>query len=464
DHPGVTRGWKAPVGPVHAQKERVGMKGSGGLTRWLRGTCFAGYYWATGRRSLLANVNRLDRLYRAPRAEIDSLLRRELVRLLSHASRTVPYYRDVTGEVELSEETVLSQLQQMPVLTKAAIYEAGSRLVSERPGRGTRWNNSGGSTGEPVRLLQDRHMVNRSRAGELLFLRWAGHRMGEPHVLIWGVPQETFKEPISFHERAYRLIHNETYLNCYKTSDEIVRRQLEYINRKRPTLIEGYVEALCDLSRMITGEGIDVARPRAVLSSAGVLTAQARETIERAFGCPVFNRYGSREVSNMACSCESNTELHVNELSTHLEIMDDDGRPCEPGVEGRVLVTLLTNYTMPLIRYQIEDRAAWASGPCPCGRTTRRLVNVTGRQSDYLYAMDGTRFGGSGMSTLLFSTSGIRRYQFRQTRPDQVTLAVVPNDGVEKEALMRELEVPVARLKEVLKGVTVTLAIVNEIV
>lgn len=432
--------------------------------RWIRGTCFTSYYWLTGRISLLSFVKYLDKLYFAPRSEIDVQVHRNLFHLLSHASINVPYYRDLIDDEGLSESTAISNLQKMPILTKSIIRRETKRLITEQPYRRARWNTSGGSTGEPIRLLQDRRMRNLSKATKLLFMRWAGHQMGEPHVLIWGVPQATFGERISLHDRIYRTVHNETYLNCYNTNDEVIHNWIGCINAKRPTLIEAYADAIYELSRLIIREDIYVERPRAIITSAGVLESHMREAITQAFNCPVLNRYGSREVSDMACSCLSNNELHVNEFLCYLEIVDDQGEPCEVGIEGNILVTLFTNYTMPLIRYQIEDRGIWASGHCPCGRNTIRLVEISGRQSDYLLASDGTKINGTALTTLLYPVTGIRRYQYRQTQKGTVVLAVVPVQGSNLDRLKKEILLALERLKTMLRGSTVELAIVDEIV
>jgi phenylacetate-CoA ligase len=335
--------------------------------------------------------------------------------------------------------------------------------MSEQLSGKTRWNTSGGSTGEPVSLLQDYDMMCQSRAAELLFMRWAGHKMGEPHMLIWGVPQATFNEKISLHEWLFRLIHNETYLNCYKITDDILYAWVECINVKRPVLIEAYADAVHDLSHLIIEKKLSIESPRAILTSGSVLTPQMREKVAQAFNCPVINRYGSREVSTIACSCASSSELHVNEYNCYVEVVDEDGNPCANGIEGDILVTQLANHAMPLIRYRIQDRGMWASGSCSCGRNTKRLVSVNGRQSDYLLALDGSRINGTALTTLLYPVSSVARYQYRQTQRDKVVVAVVPRGGVDVELLKKQIQSPLGRLKTMLNGVAVELAIVDEI-
>ena len=172
-------------------------------------------------------------------------------------------------------------LGSLPALTKDIIRQQGNQLVSEAPGKHIRRNTSGGSTGEPVLLLQDRDMSQGSRTHELLMMRWAGHQWGEPHVLVWGVPQAAFGARVPIRERIFRFVHNETYLNCYRITNSLLDEWIERINAIRPTLIEAYVDALYELSVRILKTNARVATPRGLIVSAGVLTPVATEAIEK---------------------------------------------------------------------------------------------------------------------------------------------------------------------------------------
>lgn len=431
----------------------------------LRQLLFNAYYVGTGRKRILQDVDKLEATLHAPRAEIEALSRRRLVEILQHASATVPFYRNLIGGQRITPDRAFDVLYALPIMSKAMIRDNGSKLHSDRPGPKPRTNTSGGSTGEPIRLLQDRAMGQESRSGELLYLRWAGHRPGDPHLRIWGVPKVTFINGpgLSFRERVYRFVCNETYLNCYGISDQLLDQWIGTLQRLKPTVIESYVDAAFELSRRILSTRADVPKPRGLIVSAGVLTPHARATIAKAFGAPILNRYGSREVGNVACSCGASDLLHVNEGWCHLEIVDESGKECPPGVEGDVLVTLFGNKTMPLIRYRIEDRATWAAGSCPCGRNTKMLAAINGRTNDYLMARDGSRISGVALTTLLYGVDGIRQFQYRQTEPGNVILAVVPLEPDRASDLVEHLREPTANLEQLLRGGRVSISVEDEI-
>jgi phenylacetate-CoA ligase len=227
-------------------------------------------------------------------------------------------------------------------------------------------------------------------------------------------------------------------------------------------VIEAYADAMFDLSRYVLARRVRMPTPRGIITSAGVLTDQMRTTIVEAFRAPVINRYGSREVGDVGCSCLSGTGIHISERSYLVEILDETGSPCAAGVEGNVVVTLFPNRTMPLIRYRIEDRAAWASEPCACGRNSRRLVTVLGRRNDFLVAADGTHINGTALTTLLYTVEGIHRFQYRQN-PEGVVLSVVPRADCDSNVLEAQLKPLAERARQLLRGIPVTVKLVAQI-
>lgn len=432
------------------------------VPRSIRGAMLSGYQ-ILGRRGMLWNrVREVDGLLRGDRASIEEMVTAKLAALLRHAATTVPFYRELLGRNEIAQENARELLQSLPVMTKPKIRELGEALLSDQVGRKTYWNTSGGSTGEPIRIRQDRRYSDENRTSELLFMHWAGYQPGEKHVLLWSVPKETFGAATSFHERAFRLAHNQHYFNCYSLNDEILDRWMNELLELKPAVVEAYVESVFELSRRANGLGKNLGGPKAVITSAGVLSPEKREEIEKAFSCPVLNRYGSREVGDIACSCRENPALHVNECRAVMEILDEANRDCSSDSEGEIMVTDLSNYSMPLLRYQIQDRGVWAHGSCSCGLQTKRLARVSGRSTDCLIGSGGSRLSGVALTTWLYAVPGIRRYQFHQRPGEKVTFLVQPNEGVEQGSLARDLSNRVEKLSTQL-GVAVDLKFVDEI-
>src|SRR3546814_13116510 len=83
----------------------------------------------------------------------------------------------------------------------------------------------------------------------------------------------------------------------------------------------------------------------------------------------------------LALQCPEHEHYHVQSEAVLLEVLDEEDRPCRPGEVGRVVVTPLTNFAMPMIRYAVGGLAA-VGAPCPCGRGLPVLTRILGRARD----------------------------------------------------------------------------------
>jgi phenylacetate-CoA ligase len=114
---------------------------------------------------------------------------------------------------------------------------------------------------------------------------------------------------------------------------------------------------------------------------AEMLPESLRARLESGFGVRVSQGYGTADLGSIAFECSARTGLHVQK-EVIIEVLDPHtGEPCPPGTPGEVVATAL-NPTYPLLRFGTGDLAAWAEGPCPCGRTGRRLARILGRVGD----------------------------------------------------------------------------------
>ena len=104
-----------------------------------------------------------------------------------------------------------------------------------------------------------------------------------------------------------------------------------------------------------------------------------------------MDTYSSQEVGVIAIECPQGDGYHAMSEGLVVEVLRDDGEPCAAGETGHVVVTDLTNFATPLIRYDLADLAE-AAGPCACGRGLPRIRRILGRERNLLRLPDGRRF------------------------------------------------------------------------
>ncbi len=379
--------------------------------------------------------------------------------LLVHCAERVPYYRQLFGDVGFDPGAMksLDELRRLPILTKDVVRERERDLVREDvPIDSLSAHYSGGSTGVPLRFHRDRYYLDVSEAGTYRNLMESGWRPGEMIAFFWGWNDRLASmSRLEFEARqwARRMYQFDPFRSGPADMDGWLRRW----RRLRPSVAHGYASTIARFARHIMDRGERVRPLKGVFTTAERLLPEQREEISRAFGCRVFDCYGSSEVQNIAAECACG-RMHVNSDFVVLEVEDAD----EAGTEGPLLVTSLVNYAMPFIRYRNEDRGALAAGTCECGSGFPLMDLRIGRLSDNFPLPDGRVVHGEFFTHLLYGSEGIDRFQFRQTAVDRIVLQVVPT-GQDAEGRERSLRRAVEELRALAPSLSVSVEVVEDI-
>ena len=200
--------------------------------------------------------------------------------------------------------------------------------------------------------------------------------------------------------------------------------QARWLLRERPTYLVSARTTLLPLLQYCSARGIRPPGLRQVETLGAVLEPEVRELCHQTWGVPMVDTYTAQEVGYMALQCPDHEHYHMQAESALVEILDDAGRPCGPGTWGRVVVTPLHNFAMPLIRYDIGDRAE-VGPPCPCGRGLAVLRRILGRARNMLTLPSGERVF-PGFVNDWFEGFPISQFQIVQLARDHLETRIVP--------------------------------------
>lgn len=382
---------------------------------------------------LFKSFGKTGQFYRkhAKESGIDAtaLYREKLEALLVYSFKYVPYYRRllISAGVTSAQDISHDHIYLLPILTKSDITEHSQQLRSSLINKINYVSNtSGGSTGAPVEFLQDSDFNASTRVVKVLMDEAVGHQLGMKKLLLWGSERDIFgggHEPLSV--SLLKRIKNEHWFNSFKITDQKFEECIEWINTNKPEMVLAYVESIYDLSRIINEKSKKIISPKVIMTTAGTLTADVQVEIQRAFpGTLIVNRYGSREVGDIACYHPGYNMLVVNHPSQYVEILDGQGQHVKVGEVGEIVVTNLVNKVMPLIRYKIGDMAKF--GGIHEGKIL--LENITGRVSDVFKNSENESIHGEYFTHLFYEKKWVKKFQVVQKSIDKIVVYIVPID------------------------------------
>ena len=358
--------------------------------------------------------------------------------VLVHAGRAVPFYRRRFREAGFDPASVrsLDDLKQIPPLTKNDIRAHLDELVSETFDRSQLVARStSGSTGAPLRLYTDRAATMHRQVAWYLADEYAGWRPGDPFAMLWGARFEvTPKQGLLGKMRD--LARNVLTLNTFKLDDRMMADYHIRLSRFRPAVVLGYTASLLAMADWLERHGVRPSYPStSIINIAQTLQPWQRERMQDVYGAPVFDRYSAQDCGVLAMDCEVHSGLHMNIVDNVLEPYGGT-----PGGTQEVLVTSLTAYGMPLIRYRIGDMAVFTDRTCPCGRTTPLFERVAGRVTDVIHLPgDGLLLGEFFM--LLFQDLPVVDFQVMQEEDHSLTIRIVRAEqyGSREEERIRKI-------------------------
>jgi phenylacetate-CoA ligase len=368
------------------------------------------------------------------------LQEQKLRRLVRHAYKHVPYYRERMKATGVTPDDIrtLEDLQKLPFLTKQDVRKhLYFDIMSDNHKKSEILKvTTSGSTGEPFVCFVDRSQLEFRWAATLRSMEWTGWQFGDRQVRLWHQTLGMSKTQVA-REVADALLSRRKFIPAYEMSDATLREFVQRIEAFDPALLDGYAESFNFLAAYLKEHGGLKIRPRGIISSAQTLPEGSRKVIEEAFGCRVFDKYGSREFSGIAYECDAHEGHHVVGEGYIVEVLKD-GKPAQPGEVGEVVITDLNNYCLPFIRYRIGDlaEAMNPSVPCPCGRGLPRLGKIEGRVQSIILGSKGQYIPGTFFAHVLKDYEHcIRQFQIVQTERGAITFHVVKGKRFSDETM-----------------------------
>lgn len=248
-------------------------------------------------------------------------------------------------------------------------------------------------------------------------------------ILLWGSERDLFTGTVETKAKINNWLTNTIWLNSFRMTQTDLKHFAKVINTFKPQLIRGYASSLYEFSKFVEKENLSIHTPKAIISSAETLNDMFRDKIEKTFGVKVYNFYGSRETSAIAGECDCGL-MHKFTFNQFTEVLDENNQPTPEGLMGRVIVTTLHNFSMPLIRFEIGDTAVVGTPKCKCGNPLPTLKQVTGRVTDHFIKQDKTVIYGEYFTHLFYGREWVEAFQIIQEEYDKVRILLVLQSNI----------------------------------
>lgn len=389
-----------------------------------------------------------------PREELERRRDRAVRETVHYAACHVPYYRDLFRQEGIDPLEIRSagDLARLPVVSRSDVVAEPSRYRADAAvvQAGVMLRSSG-TTGTPLELYHDRRSVllnvahsERERAVEAALV---GKRLRYTRLyLITDAVENVRRVRGLTAQESFRPFRPRYLVEPYNRPREEL---LSTLDRIRPDVVMGAGSVLEAFFRVAAARGGLRSLPKVVLYAWDAMTAAGRELIERTFGIPVLSRYSAMESLKIGFFCEEGSGFHLHEDLCHVEARRPDGSPAAPGEVGELVISNLVNRGSVLLNYRIGDRGALSDDPCPCGRNTRRILELDGRTEDVIVLPDGSLIGAIGISGALAGLPGLLRFRLVQRGATEFDVELVP---VDPHTFARLAEQAVTALRPLLPG------------
>ena len=318
-------------------------------------------------------------------ARRDEVIYQSLRRLLNVAI-TLPWWQDRVEPFKTdfeSAENLAQLLGCLPVLNRQTLQVNGQWMATWVLGSSPEdytESTTSGSTGKPVTVTKFKPTQGiEYHAGELFslllhkvdlsqnFLSYRSRKSPEKNPSPMG-------EPLSFVGASGQIFYLPTeQIQLDEVLEIVIQHQIE-TGIATPTGLWALINRIAETNRS------DV-RLSNFLTFSGRVDSTLREMTKKHLGARIIDLYSTAEVGPIAFQCPHSDHLHPTQIFNYVEILNSNNLPCDIGEVGRVVVTALGSYGMPLIRYEIGDSASWGD-PCEFGITLPVLNPAIVRQRE----------------------------------------------------------------------------------
>jgi phenylacetate-CoA ligase len=361
--------------------------------------------------------------------ELDAYRAPLVLKLLAHARQHAEYYKNKHEFDVRSADDIGKAWSSIPILTRAEAVANRDRLFSSwiPPEAGpTHDGRTSGSTGMPLRYRVTAAQDAANVALTERMFRWWRVDGKKSYAQISQPPAPEMRSPRGMTTRGWHSARPDGGLKRFLSHEFDIDAQLDWLLACKPAYLASFSGIIRELAVTAKRRGVAL-KLDLVFSSAAPVDTEVRDLCRSAFGAEIADTYGSQETGHIAAQCPDCGEYHASADASVVEVLRDDGSPAAPGEIGRVIVTPLYGYAMPLVRYDLGDFAEVGAAEPACERRLPALRRIMGRYRNLFRFRDGTTIWPVATLFRLNDFLTLKQFQIVQVDFDRIEIKYVPD-------------------------------------
>lgn len=353
--------------------------------------------------------------------------------MLKHCYNHVPYYRKLFSHLGIDYLSIkcLDDLKILPILTKSVVKENFNEFLADNiDPKELLLMHTSGTTGSCFHFYYTK---------EAYAAQWADKKRHDFNLGLtgkeWGayfggrsiVPKNKNKPP--FYRVNYAM--KEVLFSAFHLSPSNFENYISGLERFRPEFWHGYPSSLVPLAQYLLDSGKKLSFiPKLIQLSSENVTENQLQKMKAAFGVRPIQGYALTEQVATFREYADGRMFIVEDLSA-VELV-----PVKGSVLYRVVGTTLTNFGMPLIRYDTKDLVTYKEV-----NEGRQILSIDGREEDCVRFKDGTII--RRLSRIFHNQQNVVEAQIVQHSYDLLEFKVVKGQNYshnDEETLNRDIQ------------------------